>query len=319
MRVWLILTLSLSKGEAMDWDAVLIAGPTASGKSALALELAQAMQGAVINADSMQVYRELRVLTARPSAEDETRVPHLLYGHVPVVERYSAGRYRDDAMRALAEAHEAGRLPIFVGGTGLYFKVLTEGLSPISPVPIEVRERVRARFAKLGAEAFYADFAAHDPDTAAQLRASDIQRVLRAADVFEASGWPLLKWQQKPGTPVLGPRVVRFVVSPPRDALYARIDDRVRAMAESGGIDEARALQGLDASLPAVKALGVPQFLRALSGEMPLESAISEMQTETKRYAKRQLTWLRRFMKDWIWLETVDLRNIMSFMRDKIA
>jgi tRNA dimethylallyltransferase len=297
---------------------VLIAGPTASGKSTLALALGEALHGTVINADAMQVYAELRVLTARPSVEDETRVPHLLYGHVPARERYSAGRYSDDAMRALGAARDAGRLPIFVGGTGLYFKVLTEGLSPIPPISAEVRARVRAKFDALGADRFFAEFAARDPDSAAQLRANDVQRVLRAADVLEATGWPLKRWQQRPGTPVLGPRIARFVVSPPRDVLYARIDARAKAMAEAG-IDEARALQGLDPSLPAAKALGVPQLLRVLSGEIGFETGISEIQGETRRYAKRQLTWLRRFMKDWIWLEQSDLRHIISFMTEKIA
>jgi tRNA dimethylallyltransferase len=200
----------------MQFDAVLIAGPTASGKSAAALALAERFGGAVIDADSMQVYRELRVLTARPGTAEAARAPHFLYGHVSAHERYSAGRYREDAAQALAEARTRGRLPIFVGGTGLYFAALTEGLSPIPQVPVEARERVRARFDEMGREAFLADLIARDP-AAAKLRPSDTQRLLRAADVLEATGKPLSAWQAMSGESVLGGmRLVRFVLAPPR-------------------------------------------------------------------------------------------------------
>jgi tRNA dimethylallyltransferase len=296
----------------MSWDAVLIAGPTASGKSALALALAERIGGAVINADSMQVYRELRVLTARPSAEDEQRAPHLLYGHVSVAERYSVGRYQDDVRAALARLRAEGRVPIFVGGTGLYFNALTQGLSPIPAVAPEIRERVRARLDEIGALAFYDELAGRDPETAATLRPSDSQRVLRAAAVLEATGRPLRQWQRTQGEATLGGLTLgRYVVAPPREALYRAIDDRAAAMLQQGAVEEARALSELDPSLPAARALGVRELLRVHPGEASVEEALAALQVETRRYAKRQLAWFRRFMSDWIWLENGKLSNIL--------
>ncbi len=291
-------------------DAVLIAGPTASGKSAVALAIAERMGGAVINCDSMQVYAELRVLSARPTAAEEARAPHLLYGHVPARERYSAGRYQDDAARALAEAQAANCLPIFVGGTGLYFSALLEGLSPIPPVPNEVRAHVRERFEEEGTEAIFADLASRDPETASRLKLSDTQRILRALDVLEATGRPLSAWQQSAGKPVLGGlKLVRYVLAPPRELLYQRIDSRFAAMVEAGALDEARALVGIDRALPAAKALGLPQLQRHLAGRMTLDAAIAEAQRETRNYAKRQLTWFRQRMRDWRWIQDSDARS----------
>jgi tRNA dimethylallyltransferase len=296
----------------MKVDAVLIAGPTGSGKSALALELAERLDGTIINADSMQVYSELRILTARPSRKDEARVPHRLYGHVGVSERYSAGRYQDDAARALAEAREHYRLPLFVGGTGFYFSALTEGLSPIPSVPPEVRTAVRTRFETMGRENFFADLRGRDPDTAAKLRISDTQRILRAADVLEATGVPLSGWQRVSGNPVLaGLTLGRYVLVPPREILYGRLERRFRAMVEAGALDEARALAELDVSLPAAKALGVPQLLRHLAGELTLEAAIIEAQIATRQYAKRQATWFRN-RTDWSRLQDDIASNLIS-------
>jgi tRNA dimethylallyltransferase len=297
----------------MSWDAVLIAGPTASGKSALAMEIAERVGGTVINADSMQVYRELRVLTARPSAADQARVPHLLFGHVPVAERYSAGRYLADATDALRASRAAKRIAVFTGGTGLYFRVLTDGLAPIPAVPQDIRDSCRARLDEIGAEAFFAHFSARDPETAASLRPTDTQRVLRAASVLAATGRSLRFWQQLEGTPVLKDlRVARFVLSPPRDQLYGRIDARFAAMADEGAFEEVRALAGLDPSLPAARALGVPQLLAHLRGEQTREAAVKAGQAETRHYAKRQLTWFRRFMPDWKWLETGSFSKIVA-------
>ena len=296
----------------MSVDAVLIAGPTASGKSALALALAQELGGIVINCDSMQVYSELRLLSARPTAQDESRVAHRLYGHVAARERYSAGRYQDDAGHALAEAQAAERVPIFVGGTGLYFSVLLDGLSPMPQVPNELRARIRERFEAEGAENFFADLAARDPDTAAQLRPADTQRVLRAMDVLEATGRPLSAWRQSAGKPVLGKmRLARFVLAPPREALYQRIDRRFEKMIEAGALDEARVLGDLDPTLPAAKALGLPQLLNHLAGKMTLPEATAEAQRETRNYAKRQLTWFRSRMAKWRWIKDADLRAIL--------
>jgi tRNA dimethylallyltransferase len=297
----------------MRVDAVLIAGPTASGKSAAALALAQELGGAIINADSMQVYAELRVLTARPTPEDESRVPHFLYGHVRASERYSAGRYLDEAGHALRQARERGRLPIFVGGTGLYFGVLTEGLSPIPPVPTAVRTEVRRRFETLGRDAFFADLLKRDEATAAKLRPSDTQRLLRAAAVLQATGRPLSAWQDSRGRSVLAElRALRFVFSPPREALLKRIDARLRAMPERDVLDEVRALVGLDPSLPAAKALGVSQFGRHLSGEISFSEALAEVQVATRQYAKRQQTWFRNRMKDWKWVEDGSISNLIT-------
>lgn len=297
---------------AMSVDAILIAGPTASGKSRLAVELAHELNGIVVNCDSMQVYSELRVLSARPTAQDGSRVAHRLYGHVSARERYSAGRYQDDAAHALAEAQTKNRVPMFVGGTGLYFSVLLEGLSPIPQVPNELRARIRERLEEQGAENFYADLAQRDPETAAQLRASDTHRILRAMDVLEATGRPLSAWQKFSGKPVLeGLRLATFVLAPSREALYERIDRRFEKIVAEGGVDEARALADLDPALPAAKALGLPQLLAHLAGKTTLPEAIANAQRETRNYAKRQLTWFRSRMAKWRWIREPDPRAIL--------
>ena len=304
----------------MSVDAVLIAGPTASGKSAAALALAEQLRGAVINADSMQVYRELRTLTARPSKDDEARVPHRLYGHVPVRERYSAGRYQDEATRALAEIRGQRLLPIFVGGTGLYFAALTEGLSPIPAVPQEVRDSVRLRFEEQGRDAFCADLVQRDPASAAKLRPSDTQRLLRAADVLEATGRSLSAWQELSGKPGLaGLRLARFVTTPSRGVLAARINDRFETMAKGDGLKEASSLRGLDPSLPAARALGLPQLWAHLDGECDLETAIEQAKLATRQYAKRQLTWFRNRMGDWKWLETDEISNLITGLMRELS
>jgi tRNA dimethylallyltransferase len=304
----------------MSVDVVLIAGPTASGKSGAALALAARLGGTIINADSMQVYTELSVLTARPSAADEMRAPHRLYGHVSAATRYSVGRFQEEAAAALAEARREKRVAIFTGGTGLYFEMLTKGLSPIPAVPIEVREATRLRFESLGREAFFAELSRRDPATAAKLRASDTQRVLRAMDVLDSSGRPLSHWQVVSGKAVLdGLRVARVVLAPPREVLNQRIEQRFETMVKSGALEEARALRDLDSAFPAAKALGLPQLRRYLAGEIPLETAIAEAQLATKRYAKRQMTWFRNRMKDWNWREDADLSNIIALTRENIA
>jgi tRNA dimethylallyltransferase len=293
----------------MSVDAVLIAGPTASGKSGVALALAERLGGTVVNADSMQVYAELRVLTARPSSQDETRASHRLYGHVPARERYSAGRYRDDAAVILPSV----KMPIFTGGTGLYFAALTEGLSPIPPIASETRRRVRTRFEELGAEKFFAGFAAADPQSAASLRASDMQRVLRAADVWEETGISLKRWQQTAGEPVLkGRRAARFVIAPPREILLERIEARAGAMLETGALEEVAALGAIDQSLPAARALGVAALQDHLAGKSSQGEAQVRLVLETRQYAKRQMTWFRKRMADWIWIEDPEKSNIIS-------
>lgn len=301
------------KRKIMSVDAMLIAGPTASGKSQLALDLAERLNGTIINADSMQVYSELSVLTARPSSADETRVPHRLYGHVPVTTRYSVGRYQEEAATALAEARDAGRIAIFVGGTGLYFDVLTKGLSPIPAVPAETRQSTRDRFETIGRDAFFAELTRRDPASASKLRISDTQRLLRAMDVLEATGRPLAEWQRMNGKPVLeGLRTRNFVIAPPREILNRRIDTRFEAMVKAGALEEARALLGLDSALPAARALGLPQLWRYLDREISLTDAIAEAELATRQYVKRQMTWFRNRMKTWEWVVDTDRSNFIA-------
>lgn len=294
----------MNPGRTLPITAVLIAGPTASGKSSAALALARRIGGALINTDSMQVYREVRILSARPGEEMLGLAPHYLYGHVSVKETYSAARFQTDAIGALNEVRAEGRVPIFAGGTGLYFAALMEGLARIPVVPAAIRQCVRARRAEIGAERFFREFALRDPGTASRLRSSDTQRVLRAAEVLEASGRPLSEWQRIEGdAPLAGYTVSCFVLSPPRAELYRRIDERFDRMIAAGALDEAAQLKGLDPSLPAAKLLGVRELWAVLDGELTLDAASAAAKTATRRYAKRQLTWFRNRMAEWAWIE----------------
>ena len=296
----------------MTFDAVLIAGPTASGKSAAALELARESGGVVINADSMQVYREAPILTAQPSAQDRARVPHLMYGHVSAHALYSTGLWRDDAAKALAQARRNGRLPIFVGGTGMYFMALTEGLADIPAIPDDVRDEARALLDEIGVEALHARLAARDPLTAAKLRPSDPQRVLRAYEVLEATGTPLAAWQEKPAAPLLDKdRVAGFVLDMPRADLRARIATRFEAMLDQGGLEEAMDLKGLEPALPAAKLLGLRPLQALAEGRLNREQALDAAITATRQFAKRQMTWFRHRMPHYIWYDPLQ-SNLMS-------
>ena len=282
--------------------AILIAGPTASGKSGAALELAARFGGTIINADSMQVYRELRVLTARPSELEEARVPHRLYGTVQAAEAYSVGRWLGDVANAIAEARGEGRLPILVGGTGLYFKALMEGLAPIPDIPAEVRSYWREQSERLGRDALHAELAARDPLMAARLGPADPQRIVRALEVIDATGVSLTEWQGGKAAPLLAPGdALRLVIAPEREPLYAAIDARLDRMIEQGALDEVREFMGLelDPRIPAMRAHGVRELAAYLSGALTCEEAVAKAKTESRRYAKRQMTWLRRFMSDW--------------------
>jgi tRNA dimethylallyltransferase len=264
--------------------------------------LAGRIGGVIVNADSMQVYAEPQILTARPSDADMARAPHLLYGHAGVREAYSVGRYAVDAARALAEARALGRTPIFTGGTGLYFGALTDGIAQMPDIPPAIRAATAARRAELGADAFFAELAARDPETASRLRAPDTQRTLRAYEVFEATGRPLAWWQTQAGTPVLdGLTLARFVIAPPRDELHARIEARFDRMLKDGALDEAAALADLDPALPSAKILGRRELLAVRAGTMTLADATTLAKTGTRQYAKRQMTWFRGRMKDWAW------------------
>jgi tRNA dimethylallyltransferase len=285
--------------------AVLIAGPTASGKSALALALAEATGGLVINTDSMQVYRDLRIITARPTADEEARVPHRLYGTCDAAVNCSAGSWVADAATVLAEARAANRLPIFIGGTGLYFKALTRGLSAVPPIPQEVRDGVRARMERDGVEALHTELARRDPVSGDKLKPRDSARIARALEVIEATGRALPDWHNEGLPPLLAPEGIKAVfLAPDRKELYARIDHRFTTMFDGGALDEVAALAArqLDPILPAMKAHGVPAMIRYLAGEITREKAIEIGQIDTRHYAKRQFTWFRHQLPEFKWV-----------------
>ena len=275
-------------------DVVVLAGPTASGKSALALDLAERFAGVVVNADAMQVYREMSVLTARPDAVAEARAPHRLYGVVSATAACSVGRWRAWAVAEIRAVQAGGGLPIVVGGTGLYLRALTEGLAPVPPVPAAIRAGVRARLEAIGPAALHAELGARDPAMAARLRPSDSQRLARATEVLEATGRSLADWQADVA-PREAFRVLTLLLAPPRATLHAACDTRFRAMVASGALDEARAVRTLrlDPELPAARALGLRELIRHLEGEIGLEEAIGLAQVATRQYAKRQMTWFR--------------------------
>jgi tRNA dimethylallyltransferase len=279
----------------------LIAGPTASGKSALALRWAETTGAEIINADSMQLYADLRVLTARPSPEEELRARHHLYGVADAAETWSVGAWLRAATKALAEIAAQGRPAIVVGGTGLYFSALTQGLAEVPAIPDDVRVDVRERLDRLGEDAFRQALAQADPRAAARIAAGDRQRLSRAMEVASATGRSLTDWQAST-TPLLAPDAYQsLVLDPPRETLYARCDARLGAMAADGGLEEVRALMArrLDPELPAMKALGVREFARYLTGELTLDEALSLARQETRRYAKRQSTWFRNQTPHW--------------------
>jgi tRNA dimethylallyltransferase len=274
--------------------ALLVAGPTASGKSALALALGQRLHGTIINADSMQVYRELRVLTARPTPDDEARVPHRLYGVRPAAEPGSAAWWRTQALAAMQAAHDTNSLPIVTGGSGLYFAALTQGLADIPDAGPQPRAEARALLAQLGAQALHARLAAEDPATAAKLKPNDSQRIARAWEVWRGTGTGLAAWQARRGeTPPW--RFTAILLDPPRDQLRAAIATRFAAMLAEGALEEVRALlaQQLDPALPAMRAHGVPELSAYLRNEITLQEAGRRTAQVTGQYTKRQATWFR--------------------------
>ncbi len=274
---------------------MVVTGPTASGKSGLALALAEALDGVVINADSMQVYRELEILTARPGADALARAPHRLYGSFPGSEVCSAGRWRALALTEIEAAATAGKLPILAGGTGFYLRALEDGLAEIPEIPIEIRDRARALHAAEGGAAFRAALAARDPVMAGRLQAADGQRLIRAWEVLEATGRSLADWQAEAQAEPAPYRFLHLALIPPRDRLYAACDRRFEEMVDRGAVDEVRRLLalGLDPALPVMKAVGVAELGAYLAGEIDRAEAVARAQQATRRYAKRQLTWLR--------------------------
>jgi tRNA dimethylallyltransferase len=288
--------------------AWLIAGPTAGGKSALALKLAEDVGGEIVNADSMQLYADLRILTARPSPEDEAAAPHHLFGVADAAEAWSVGRWLRAARDVLAGIAARGRPAIVVGGTGLYFRTLTQGLADTPAIPAALRAGTQALYDHSGEMEFRAMLSAADPRAAQRIAAGDRQRLTRAYEVYLASGRALSDWQASTA-PTLPPDAWRgLVLEPPREALYARCDSRLAAMVEAGGIEEVARLvaRGLDPGLPAMKALGVAPFAAHLRGERSLAEALDQARQDTRRYAKRQLTWFRHQTPDWPRFETVE-------------
>jgi tRNA dimethylallyltransferase len=288
-------------------EIILIAGPTASGKSALALALAEKFGGVIINADSMQVYRDLRIITARPRPDEEARVPHRLYGHVDAAENFSVGRWCVDVAEALAATtKQDSRAAIIVGGTGLYFNALTRGLAAVPPIPPEIREEVRARLATEGVAALHAELAWRDPAAAARLMPGDRARVTRALEVVWATGRSLLAWHEAGMPARLDPALAAKVfLTPDRDELFRRIDARFDAMMAAGAMAEVGALaaRNLDPNLPAMKAHGVPWLIRHLKGEISLADAVEGSKRDTRQYTKRQGTWFRHQLPDFAWVE----------------
>ncbi|HEY6256343.1 MAG TPA: tRNA (adenosine(37)-N6)-dimethylallyltransferase MiaA [Xanthobacteraceae bacterium] len=298
--------------------AILIAGPTASGKSALALALAEKLGGVIVNADSMQVYRDLRVITARPTPAEEARAPHLLYGHVDAGRRYSVGAWRLDAGAALAEAKRTARSVILAGGTGLYFETLTKGLAAIPPTPEDIRSTVKVRLEAEGAAALHAELMDRDPAMARRLMPGDRSRIARALEVVLATGRSLADWHREGMPPALdSAQAIKIFLDPDRAELRERIEARFAAMLGAGALEEVRVLagRGLDPALPAMKAHGVPWLIRHLAGEISLADAAAGGVRDTWRYTKRQATWFRNRMPGWSWVapetaETSILREI---------
>lgn len=271
----------------------LIAGPTASGKSALALSLAEARNGVVVNADSAQVYRDLAIISARPSPEDERRVPHRLYGYRDGTYACSAADWAADAKVAIAEAHAEGRLPILTGGTGLYIRTLLDGIAPVPPIDPEIRAEVRA----LDVAEAHAALAREDPDAAARLRPTDTTRVARALEVVRSTGQPLAFWQkQRTGGVGSAVSLHPLILLPPRDWLYARCDRRFEEMMSDAGLEEVRRLmsRSLDPALPVMRAIGVAEISAFLKGEISRDEALARGRIATRQYAKRQYTWFSR-------------------------
>ncbi len=299
---------------------LVIGGPTATGKSSLAVALAERLDGEVINGDSMQVYRGLPILTAQPDDAARARAPHRLYGVLDLDERCSAGRWQGMAIAAIGAARAAGRVPIVVGGTGMYLRALMGGLADIPDIPADVRAEITQQLDAVGAPAFHAAFAKQDPEMAARLVPTDRQRLIRAAEVLAATGRSLADWQRDTKPTLAGGAPLTFrtvLVNPPREAVYAACDARFAAMVAHGALDEARRLadQGLSDLLPGTKALGLRELMAHVRGEFGLDEAIRRAQSATRHYVKRQVTWFsRQFIADY----TVNEKLSESAIQDYI-
>jgi tRNA dimethylallyltransferase len=277
-------------------SVLLIAGPTASGKSAVAIAQAQARGGVIINADSMQVYRELRITTARPSEVEEQLVPHRLFGHIGGAENYSTAAWLAETEIEIQNCWTMGQLPIICGGTGLYFTALEQGLAKLPPVDPEIRYKWRNFQGDL-----HAELKQRHSESAARLNAADRQRLIRSLEVFESTGKALIEWQKEAQNESIlqGAKIERIFMNVPREELYARAELRFDTMIEFGAIDEIRALPYMEPTQPLMKAIGVPELLAHVNGELSLEDAKVKAKTATRNYIKRQMTWFRGQMKNW--------------------
>ncbi len=296
----------LSSEPASEPAVLLLAGPTASGKSALAVAAAQALNGVIVNADSMQIYRELNRITARPDETALAAAPHRLYGVRAMAEPCSAAAWRALAVSEIAAARAAGRVAILTGGTGMYFRALRHGLAPVPPIPAAVRVAARAQLEAEGTDVLHAKLAVRDPESAARLSPGDSQRILRAWEVLEATGRSLAAWQREPaadGAPA--GHLVELVIEPARDVLYAACDARFAEIVAQGGVEEAGAIAALDLepALPAMKAVGLRELIGLAAGRITREEALEAGMRATRRYAKRQLTWFRHQMADAVRIE----------------
>lgn len=302
-------------------ECVLIAGPTASGKSAVAMELARATGGVIVNADSMQIYRQLRILSARPSEAEEADAPHRLFGFADAYQPFSVARWAHAVRPVLDDLRSDGRLAIVTGGTGLYFKALEEGLAPAPTSGAELRDAARKRREALGPEAFHAELVAMDPASAV-LSPGDTQRTLRAWEVVTQSGRGLSDWQQGAAAPLVAAEAVRrYVIGIDRPLLYERIDTRFDQMMAEGALEEARMFwaENPDPLLPAARALGLPQFKRVFDGEMTLDDAVFDAKLKTRRYAKRQSTWFRNQTSDWARLQAGDSKSLARLIAGELG
>ena len=282
---------------------ILIGGPTASGKTGLSVELAQQINGVIINADSMQIYQDLQILSARPTADEMEGIEHQLFGTVPISQHYSVATWRKEALATITDTHNKGKIPILVGGTGLYFKALLEGLSPIPQISLETRQRICDLYDEIGAQAFHAKLREIDEKTATRLPATDRQRCIRAMEVFEDTGKTLSHWQSKPRVTPPGHLIFKsFILKPERQTLYDKIDLRFDMMMQQGALKEVKAIHALDLNplLPSLKAVGLPPLRDHLDGALSLKTAIEEAKLQSRRYAKRQFTWFNNQMSEQI-------------------
>lgn len=287
---------------------VLLTGPTASGKSKLALGIAEKRAIVIINGDSMQVYREIPVLSAQPTQEEQQAVPHALYGFLPITEECHTARWAGFAVKAIEEAWAKNLLPVIVGGTGLYHRTLMEGISPIPEIVADTRAKAKALREEIGPEAFHAKLKEVDPEIASRLDVGDTQRVLRAYEVWLGTGKKLSEWQQIPPTPFLDAEYQCFAILPPREVLYDNINKRFPLMLEQGALDEARAMMQVNHStdLTGMRAHGLRELIAYLKGETSLEEAIEKSQQVTRNYAKRQTTWLKNQLPDITYITSAD-------------